>query len=43
MQKTILWKDAWQAIIHSLGRYIAIILFNCTGDFCFYRLKNGWS
>lgn len=31
MQKTILWKDAWQAITHSLDRYIAIILLIALG------------
>lgn len=39
MQKTILWKDAWQAIIHSLGRYIAIILLIALGTFPFTGLK----
>ena len=39
MQKTILWKDAWQAIIHSLGRYIAIILLIALGTFAFTGLK----
>lgn len=39
MQKTILWKDAWQAITHSLGRYIAIILLIALGTFAFTGLK----
>ena len=33
MRKTILWKDAFQAITHSLGRYIAIILLMGLGTF----------
>lgn len=39
MRKTILWKDAFQAITHSLGRYIAIILLIGLGTFAFTGLK----
>lgn len=39
MHKTILWKDAFQAITHSLGRYIAIILLIALGTFAFTGLK----
>lgn len=39
MRKTILWKDAFQAITHSLGRYIAIILLMGLGTFAFVGLK----
>ena len=39
MRKTILWKDALQAITHSLGRYIAIILLIGLGTFAFVGLK----
>lgn len=39
MRKTILWKDAFQAITHSLGRYIAIILLIALGTFAFTGLK----
>lgn len=39
MRKTILWKDAFQAITHSLGRYIAIILLIGLGTFAFIGLK----
>lgn len=39
MRKTILWKDAFQAITHSLGRYIAIILLMGLGTFAFIGLK----
>ena len=39
MRKTILWKDALQAIPHSLGRYIAIILLIGLGTFAFVGLK----
>ena len=39
MHKTILWKDAFQAITHSLGRYIAIILLIGFGTFAFTGLK----
>lgn len=39
MRKTILWKDAFQVITHSLGRYIAIILLIGLGTFAFTGLK----
>lgn len=39
MRKTVLWKDAFQAITHSLGRYIAIILLMGLGTFAFVGLK----
>src|SRR5699024_4496079 len=39
MHKSILWKDAFQAITHSLGRYIAIILLIGLGTFAFVGLK----
>lgn len=39
MRKSILWKDAFQAITHSLGRYIAIILLIGLGTFAFVGLK----
>lgn len=39
MHKPILWKDAFQAITHSLGRYIAIILLIGLGPFAFVGLK----
>ena len=39
MHKNILWKDAFQAITHSLGRYIAIILLMGLGTFAFVGLK----
>ena len=39
MRKTSLWKDAFQAITHSLGRYIAIILLMGLGTFAFIGLK----
>lgn len=39
MRKSILWKDAFQAITHSLGRYIAIILLIALGTFAFIGLK----
>ena len=39
MHKTIIWKDAFQAITHSLGRYIAIILLFALVTFAFTGLK----
>lgn len=39
MRKSILRKDAFQAITHSLGRYIAIILLIGLGTFAFVGLK----
>ena len=39
MRKSILWKDAFQTITHSLGRYIAIILLIGLGTFAFVGLK----
>ena len=39
MHKNILCKDAFQAITHSLGRYIAIILLMGLGTFAFVGLK----
>lgn len=39
MDKRILWKDAWQAIPRSLGRFIAITLLMLLGTFAFIGLK----
>lgn len=39
MKKTVLWKDAFEAITHSLGRYIAIVLLIALGTFAFVGLK----
>jgi putative ABC transport system permease protein len=39
MRRTILWKDAFQAITYSLGRYIAIILLIGLGTLAFTGLK----
>jgi putative ABC transport system permease protein len=39
IRRTILWKDAFQAITHSLGRYIGIILLIGLGTFAFTGLK----
>lgn len=35
----MLWKDAWQAITHSLGRYLAIAFLIALGTFAFIGLK----
>jgi putative ABC transport system permease protein len=39
MRSKMLWKDAWQAITHSLGRYLAIIALIALGTFAFVGLK----
>lgn len=39
MSKQILWKDAWQAIPRSFGRFIAISLLMLLGTFAFIGLK----
>lgn len=39
MSKRILWKDAWQAISRSLGRFIAIFLLMAVSAFALIGLK----
>lgn len=39
MRKRILWKDAWQAITDSLGRFIAILMLMIVAVFTFIGLK----
>lgn len=39
MSKKILWKDAFQAITSSLGRFIAIFLLMMLGSFTLIGLK----
>ena len=39
MKKHLLWKDAWQAIPRSLGRFIAIFLLMAVSAFALVGLK----
>ncbi|OEH65694.1 hypothetical protein [Lactobacillus mulieris] len=39
MKKKILWKDAWQAITGSLGRFVAIFMLMMVAVFTFIGLK----
>ena len=39
MSKKILWKDSWQAIPRSLGRFVAIFLLMAVSAFAFIGLK----
>lgn len=39
MKAKMLWKDAWQAITHSWGRYLAIAFLIALGTFAFIGLK----
>ena len=39
MSKRILWKDAWQAITHSFGRFVAIFLLMAVSALVLIGLK----
>lgn len=39
MSKHVFYKDAWQAIGHSMGRFIALVLLMLLGTFAFIGLK----